>query len=134
MSTNFSDVGDFHRKFALNVSGDGPHDVPPDLLEFRRRFLHEELEEFEEGMAEGDDTKMADALIDLVYIAMGTAHLAGYPWEELWNDVQRANMAKVRSFSVEATSDRGGKWDVIKPKGWQPPHTAEILAEHGFMS
>lgn len=133
---NFRDVGWFHDKFGLdNVTyqGAGPRDVPPELLEFRRKFLHEELDEFEKGMAQGDHAQMADALVDLVYVAMGTAHLMGYPWHQLWDDVQRANMAKVRVQTTEvADSERGGKYDVVKPPGWMPPDAGMILTSVGF--
>jgi predicted HAD superfamily Cof-like phosphohydrolase len=133
--SDFDDVGDFHKKFGLdNVTheGAGPRVVPDDLMEFRRKFLHEELEEFEEGLAEGDEAKMADALIDLVYVAMGTAHLRGYPWQQLWDDVQRANMSKVRAARDGHDSKRNSQYDVVKPDGWEPPAIGRLLASIGF--
>lgn len=135
MTTNFDDVGYFHERFGLdNVThqDSGPRDVPMDLMEFRRKFLHEELEEFEEGLAEGDEAKMADALIDLVYVAMGTAHLRGYPWEALWAEVQRANMSKVRAQRDGSDSVRGSQYDVVKPPGWKAPNIEGVLVKHGF--
>lgn len=136
--TNFNDVGDFHKKFGLdNVTWtkSGPRTWDPDLAEYRIKFLQEELNEFIEGVTELDHAKMADALIDLVYVALGTAHFFGYPWEELWNDVQRANMMKKRVASVEesnAATGRGSTFDVIKPPGWMPPQTEAILTRHGW--
>lgn len=50
-------------------------------------------------------------------------------WVELWNDVQRANMSKERALR-EADSKRGSTYDVIKPVGWIPPRTEEIIAKH----
>ena len=47
-----------------------------------------------------------DALIDLTYVAMGTAYMMGLPWQDLWDEVQRANMSKVRAkFSCCITAD-----------------------------
>lgn len=130
MKSNFDDVGDFHEKFGLdNVThhGIGDRDVPPALMRFRIGFLREELEELEEGYEQKNDAKMFDALLDLVYVAMGTAHLRGYPWQDGWNEVQRANMMKVRAAPDGSDSVRGSAWDVVKPPGWVPPNIEEVL-------
>ena len=128
---NFRDVGTFHKKFGLRAHDPGPIEITEELLQFRLKFLKEELQEFEDASVIGDHAGMADALVDLVYVALGTAHMFGYPWGELWDDVQSANMAKQRAQSA-TESARGTAWDVIKPPGWVPPRTAEILAQYGF--
>lgn len=150
---HFHDVGMFHKKFGLpEVTScvPGPREVAPDMLEFRMKFLCEELQEFLEGVglsfrmslydlvlgnaewvAEKDHAKMFDALIDLVYVAYGTAHLEGYPWEDGWNAVQHANMAKVRA-TKETASERGGTNDVIKPPGWTAPDIGALLQSYGW--
>lgn len=134
--TNFDDVGDFHKKFGLDNAthhGAFPREVPDDVIEFRRKFMQEELDEFIEGWEEGDHAKMADALVDLTYVAMGTAHLQGYPWEVLWSEVQRANLQKVRASGADdPRGKRGHVLDVVKPEGWQPPDIQGILTEFGW--
>ena len=50
-------------------------------------------------------------------------------WDELWADVQRANMSKERVLR-QSDSKRGSTYDVIKPAGWVPPGTEEIIAKH----
>jgi predicted HAD superfamily Cof-like phosphohydrolase len=134
MSENHRDVGQFHEKFNLDNTTArpvGPRDVPRELFDFRLKFMREELREFEEGEAEGDLAKMADSLIDLVYVVLGTAHVYGFPWQALWDEVQRANMAKERTLRVE-DSARGSTYDVIKPAGWQPPDIVGVLRAHGW--
>ena len=131
---DFRDVGVFHQKFGLDnviFNPIGPREVPADLMEFRLKFLKEELKEFEEGLAENDEAKMADALIDLVYVALGTAHIKGYPWTQLWAEVQGANMAKERAVRSDQSA-RGSTWDVIKPAGWRPPDIKGILKKFGW--
>lgn len=132
----FIDVALFHRKFDLHevalVGEPGPVDITPELMEFRTGFMKEELQEFIDASATMDHAGMADALVDLVYVAVGTAHLFGYPWEALWNDVQRANMTKERAAADGSNSTRGTSFDVIKPKGWIPPDTQGILEEFGW--
>jgi predicted HAD superfamily Cof-like phosphohydrolase len=140
MSDNFNDVGEFHSKFGLRrvleVFPPGPPQLSEEeleqLLDFRRIFLEEELAEFTTAMSGMDFVEMADALVDLVYVAMGTAHLLGLPWHELWDEVQATNMAKKRAAANGADSKRGSSWDVVKPEGWQPPDIRGILYKHGF--
>lgn len=135
MNTNFEDVGEFHRQFGLDEvlsKGVGPRNVPPDLAAFRLKFLQEELDEFEDATSVGDMPKAFDALIDLVYVALGTAHLYGFPWKEGWRRVQAANMSKVRVERADQ-SKRGSAYDVVKPEGWKPPDIDGLLSSLGWM-
>lgn len=90
-------------------------------LRERYRFLREELDELGDAIDEHDICGVADALIDLVYVAKGTGLIAGFPWRELWDDVHSANMAK------EPRATKRSKHDAIKPPGWRGPQTAAIL-------
>lgn len=132
--SDFGQVGEFHRKFGLRHFFHGPNKDPDrGMLEFRHKFLQEELDEFTEGVEQGDHAKMFDALLDLVYVAHGTAHLLGYPWPAGWAEVQRANMAKERASSADdPRSKRGHELDVVKPEGWTPPDIEAVLRLHGF--
>lgn len=109
--SDFNDVGDFHDKFGLRSWSpqERPSEISKELQSFRVGFLIEELREILEGYglqltttieplpnAHQNLEKIADGLIDLVYVAMGTAHLHGLPWPDLWREVQRANMSKER--------------------------------------
>lgn len=138
-----NDVGDFHRKFGLPTSDHheaGPRDVTPELLTYRMDFMQEELNEFTEaatlidwdhGPSLEEHALMFDALVDLVYVALGTAHFLGYPWRDGWDEVQRANMAKERATSPEQ-STRNSSFDVVKPDGWTPPDIGAVLRRAGF--
>ena len=123
--TNYGDVGAFHEKFGLTYDGP-PRLLDQETVKFRLKFLEEELMEFRVSAISDDLPGMADALIDLVYVAMGTAYMMGLPWQQLWAEVQRANMSKVRASS-EAESKRGSSLDVIKPRGWQGPDIEGVL-------
>lgn len=123
--SHHDDVLAFNQKFNL------PTPVAPQLMSdemaaFRARFLEEELAEFEEAMHNDDVAGMADALVDLVYVAIGTAVIMGLPWQRLWDEVQRSNMDKVRTERADQ-SKRGTMFDVVKPPGWQPPRIKEII-------
>lgn len=131
---DFEDVGEFHAKFGLaNVNEDGvkPRLISQELIDFRVKFLQEELDELKAAYEANDLAKIADSLVDLVYVALGTAHLHGLPWGQLWAEVQRANMAKERALRAE-DSARGSTYDVIKPQGWTPPDIDGVLKAEGM--
>lgn len=98
--------------------------------EERHVQMQEEVDEFYKAMHEADFAGMADALVDVVYFAKGTACLMGLPWDELWADVHAANMRKERGSKI-----RGGrsiKVDAVKPPGWQGPRTLDVLRAAGY--
>lgn len=123
--SEYEDLLDFHDKFGMPESPH-PRILEPELMNFRIDFLEEELAEIEDAYAHEDLAGIADGLVDLVYVAVGTAELMGLPWRELWDEVQRANMSKERALRVE-DSKRGSTFDVIKPAGWTPPDIQGIL-------
>lgn len=85
-----------------------------------------------ENMPPIDHAQTFDALIDMVYVAFGTAHLFGYPWHEGWGLVQAANMTKVRAQSDGSDSKRGSSFDVVKPEGWRAPDIDGLLWLRGW--
>jgi len=132
--SDFDSVGDFHQKFGLENATHmalKPHLVDRALMDYRIKFLQEELDELSTAAAEHDLPGIADALVDLVYVALGTAHFHGLPWEALFAEVQRANMTKERAASAEV-SKRNSSFDVVKPAGWTPPNINGVLVDHGW--
>ena len=124
MSKFTDDIKKFHEKFFLLPLVDKPDLLPISMMRFRAIFLQEELDEFLKGYSDADLEACADALVDIVYVALGTAYLMGLPFDDLWDEVQKANMNKIRAVKV---TKRGTTFDVIKPKGWQPPNLKHLL-------
>jgi predicted HAD superfamily Cof-like phosphohydrolase len=122
----FEDVILFHQKFGL-LSHRKPVHLTRRKLGERIDFIGEEFIEFQEACNAQDLAAQADALIDIVYVSMGTADMLGLPWDALWADVQRANMTKERG-----RTKRGHVVDVTKPAGWVGPKTLEILIAAGY--
>lgn len=122
----YEDVRMFHEKFSMMVHKHPTHLTTRKLHE-RVACMQEELDEFEDAIHNQDMAKLADALVDLVYFAKGTAVQMGLPWRQLWNEVQRANMDKERGIGK-----RGQKVDCIKPEGWEGPKIELVLAEAGY--
>ena len=136
MSSYFNDVGEFHNKFELPVAG---VDQEPTFLSrrdelYRVNFMREEVEEFQTACMKGDIAEAADALADLVYVALGTAHLMGLPFEEIWTEVQRANLTKERATGADdPRSKRANSLDVVKPEGWKAPDHGPALKAAGWV-
>lgn len=141
------DVQEFHEKFGLAYNGP-PRSLPVGLQRFRTKFLKEELKEYTDAVDElskflkdpspsFDDEaahkleKMLDALVDLLYVLLGTAYLHGFGpiFRTAWRRVHRANMSKIRVDS-KANSKRKSEFDVVKPPGWQPPTMRDLVATH----
>lgn len=126
--SNYSDVRAFQTKFGQLV-GDHPRHLTRRKLNERIAQMQEELDEFTNAVDNDDIAEQADALVDLVYFALGTAAHMGLPWQALWDDVQRANMSKAPGVKPE----RGFLVDCIKPEGWEGPKTMDILLNHGYV-
>ena len=125
MPTNFDMVGDFRRKMHLPMS------PTPMLLSaaessYFARFIMEELSEYLKACEEGSLVDAADAVIDLIYVALGCAHAMGLPFDEMFDVVHQANMTKVPANEY-IRSIRGLQYDVVKPANWTPPE-AMLLA------
>lgn len=116
-------VMQFHRKFSLPMPP-GPTPLPRDLFEFRVAFMIEEINELKEAYEKGDLPKQLDALVDLVYVALGTALMMGF-WHftEAFRRVHEANMRKVKG---DGKSGRHPTMDVIKPAGWSAPQLDDL--------
>lgn len=115
----FDDVAEFH----IKVLGlEKPTEVSLISQEFiveRLRFMQEELTEFTDESWAGNMVGAADAIADLVYVALGTAWQMGLPMNGIWQAVHSANMKKQRGITK-----RGNKIDAIKPEGWVGPEQA----------
>lgn len=123
-----NDIENFHTKF--NLEGPNyPINLPLDVADFRIKFMQEELNEYIKATAEGDMEGQLDALVDLVYVALGTAYLSGFPFQAAWDEVHSCNMMKMRAGPNGEGSKRGSPHDVIKPEGWKGPNYSKILTQ-----
>lgn len=99
----------------------------PNRAKFRHDFLLEEAHEFKDSCASGDLDSAVDALIDLIYVAVGGLGEMGVLVQPTWAEVQRANMKKRRGHVDKPRSDGSG-YDAIKPEGWTPPSHLPYLS------
>lgn len=148
----FLDIIQFHKKYDISYDGK-PRVLPDEYNNFRIKFMQEELDEYieaasqatlelncaelqsdfllppDEGEFKIELAKALDALVDLVYVALGTAYLHGFDFNTAWQRVHEANMKKIRVAKVE-DSTRGSEYDVVKPAGWVPPSHSDLIEDH----
>lgn len=99
--------------------------------------INGEIEEIKQHIAQYKEShsSLLDICTPLLFISARTKYIAqmlgitSELWNELWNDVQRANMSKVRATSA-SQSKRNSAYDIIKPHDWQPPQSSAILKKH----
>tara|TARA_R110000803_G_scaffold160496_1_gene224418 strand:- start:1885 stop:2268 length:384 start_codon:yes stop_codon:yes gene_type:complete len=123
----YEDVQDFLMKFRIRQNQIPDVDTDLGILDKRLKHMQEELMEFMYSKNCDDLHGMVDALIDLVYVAYGTAAILGLnseQWQECFEEVHRANMEKVKD-----TKDKSHKVGVKKPDGWKAPDFTDILKE-----
>jgi predicted HAD superfamily Cof-like phosphohydrolase len=77
--------------------------------------MREELDEF---LAAGNIYEQADAMIDLIYFALGTLVEMGIKPDEIFEIVHNANMSKLWPDGTPRYKDDG---KTLKPPDWQDP-------------
>jgi predicted HAD superfamily Cof-like phosphohydrolase len=133
MSTDlFGDVGDFHHKFGQPYAAYTKRcEFPPqEVINYRLKFIDEEVTELKESLEARDMAGVLDALVDLVYVALGTAHYLQAPFPEAWREVHAANMRKVRASGLDPDHKRGPCEPMRKPEGWVAPDIENIINAH----
>jgi hypothetical protein len=127
MSKNWPrDIHDMHEHYGVGKVVDGfDAEKLRALLEFRVKFLEEELGEVKNAKSAED---VVDGLIDLCVVAIGTLDLMGVDPYKAWNAVHRANMKKEVGIK-ESRPNPLGLPDLVKPKGWRAPSHKKNLGK-----
>lgn len=126
----FDDVNEWHRQMGLPTAETDRIPGVIGFTEFRYRlnFLFEELRELIEAQERRDLPGVADALVDLVWVACGTACYYGVPFNELWAEVRRANSTKRPWREGDPVKPRNyTAGEIVKPDGWRPPDIRGVL-------
>ena len=110
MKKEWNDVREFHEKFGHPVAPQ-PRMVERGRALSRGKWMNEEVAEF---LVAQDIYEQADAMIDLIYFALGTLVEMGLEADELFDIVQKANMAKLWSDGKPHYNPKDGKVIVEK--------------------
>ena len=120
------DVAEFLEKFKLPQREAG-QPFNKEVILFRLSCLLEELQELSSALNNDDFAAATDALVDLTYFSLGTAHMLNLPFEQAWTEVHKANMRKI-GLTSSRQSKRGSVLDIGKPKNWVGPNIEQFLA------
>lgn len=131
MSNNWvKDIEEMHTHYGINkavrkMTGE----QLKSFLEFRVKFLEEELNELKVAMANEnklDSVEIVDALIDLCVVAIGTLDAFDVNAYRAWDAVHSANMQKIPGIKPSRPNPHGLP-DLIKPEGWvAPDHSGNV--------
>lgn len=119
-------VKDFQLKFGHPVS-ERPTFMEQDRAQKRYNWMLEEINEFLEA---DEIVEQADAMIDVMYFALGTLVEMGVEPDRLFEIVQEANMSKLWPDGKPHYNSEG---KTIKPSTWIDPHEKlkeEILKQN----
>lgn len=126
MNNEWKKVKEFQLKFGHPVS-EYPVQMSKERAEKRYQWMLEEINEFLEA---DEIVEQADAMIDLIYFALGTLVEMGIEPDNLFNIVQNANMSKLWPDGKPHYNEDG---KTIKPSTWEDPHNKleiEIRRQH----
>lgn len=127
-----ADVIEFHTAFGLPIDAEMTHE----LLRLRADLVDEEHNELQAAtgadidvnmranLDDLDDEGALDALVDLVYVAIGFAVTAGWDFDEAWRRVHAANMAKLGPDGKPILRADG---KCLKPRGWVAPDLCDCV-------
>lgn len=121
-------VREFQQKFGHPVS-DKPQQMSCERVQKRYKWMLEEINEFLEA---DEIVEQADAMIDVIYFALGTLVEMGIEPDNLFQIVQEANMSKLWPDGKPHYNEDG---KTIKPSTWVDPHNRlrkEIERQYGI--
>lgn len=122
------DIAEMHAHYGVNeVVKNMKPETLREFLQFRIRFLQEELDEMSEATNAED---VVDALIDLCVVAIGTLDSFDVNSHQAWDEVLKANMNKVVGVKASRPNPLGLP-DLIKPEGWTAPSHEK---NHGLLT
>ena len=125
------DINDMQTKFRTRhwVNDRKNADKLAEFLDFRIKFLQEELLETQTAVANKDPEEVVDGLIDLCVVAIGTLDAFAVDPYKAWETVLDANMSK--SIGIKPSRpNKLGVPDLVKPDDWAPPSHTD---NHGIL-
>jgi predicted HAD superfamily Cof-like phosphohydrolase len=113
-------VHEFHKVFNLPIS-DAPKELERERVELRAKWMNEEISELLEAR---DIVDQVDAVVDLIYFAVGVFVEMGIDGSKAFELVHQANMRKLDQNGRPIYNEEGR---VIKPDEWTSPR--EIIRQ-----
>lgn len=90
-----------------------------------KKLIDEEVTEFWEAEAQGDDTEMLDACFDMIWVIVGYARSRGWNLNKAWEEGAQSNLSKIDPETGLVRRREDGK--ILKPEGWQEPNFKQFV-------
>ena len=87
-------------------------------------LIAEEYAELITAMSNKDIIESADAIADLIWVAIGLASTIGIPFDQVWNEVKRSNDSKTVNGTLMKNPETG---KVMKPPTFSEPDLDPVL-------
>ncbi len=87
-------------------------------------LIAEEYAELITAMSNKDIIESADAIAELIWVAIGLASTIGIPFDQVWNEVKRSNDSKTVNGTLMKNPETG---KVMKPPTFSEPDLNPIL-------
>jgi predicted HAD superfamily Cof-like phosphohydrolase len=96
-----------------------PQKTVSDQAQLYKQLIEEEVTEFWEAEAMGDDVEEIDACFDMIWVIVGYMKSRGWDCEGIWDEGAKSNLSKIDPVTGSVRKRADGK--IMKPEGWQPP-------------
>jgi predicted HAD superfamily Cof-like phosphohydrolase len=125
MNKHIEQIKEFHSVYKLPMRNK-PAIIPEKEFTLRHRLLIEEVRELQDAWEENDIVEVTDAIVDCIYILLGTAVTFGIAdkLKECFDEVHRSNMSKLDENGNPLYREDG---KVIKSKLFSPPDIKSII-------
>ena len=101
-------------------------------LEFRAKFVQEELNELFDAIKYEEPDEVVDAFIDIIVIALGSLDAFDVDIKKAWKRVHYANMQKKIGVKDSGPNPLGLP-DLVKPENWQAPQHFDNIGKLNFL-
>jgi predicted HAD superfamily Cof-like phosphohydrolase len=118
MSKVFTDVSVFLSAVGQETPAT-PQKTVSDQAQLYKELIEEEVSEFWEAEAVGDDVEEIDACFDMIWVIVGYMKSRGWDCEGIWDEGAKSNLSKIDPVTGLVRKRADGK--IMKPEGWQPP-------------
>jgi predicted HAD superfamily Cof-like phosphohydrolase len=130
MKHQIEQIREFYRVFNIDKTvsecKDSDGNLSFDRVLLRSKLQIEELTEYREAAMQRDKVLILDALIDQLYILLGTAHEHGLSdlLESAFDEVHRSNMSKLQEDGTPLIRDDG---KILKGNNYTPPNLKQFF-------
>jgi predicted HAD superfamily Cof-like phosphohydrolase len=118
MSKVFTDVSVFLSAVGQETPAT-PQKTVSDQAQLYKELIEEEVTEFWDAEAMGDDVEEIDACFDMIWVIVGYMKSRGWDCEGIWDEGAKSNLSKIDPVTGLVRKRADGK--IMKPEGWQPP-------------